>query len=434
MSSKKKSSLNKYDKNTIPKKKILVLCPHFDSDYITDEISKLPNYSVEIIHLKDIKNQGTKKFLDTIIKKIKNTPSLYSGVIGLRDETAAFAAAITEKTHLKGPSFKSLILCQNKYLSRCIQKSTIPQNTPEFELFNIEQPPLNKPSFFAKPVKSSLSFSIGCFSDHKKLNKMIQQDFSQLTANNSTYSEILDYMGYTKNDIEVSTNKNYLCESFLKGQQYCLEGFVYNNEVTILGTMLAGGSVGQRAYSWYEFPSPLSGKLLNDVHKMADKIIKAKELNNTTFDIEFKIDPEAQTIGIIEINSRMGANTEKVFKGVYDINLFQLVCDLATGIEPQPLNFKTKVFPLAHMSEPSFTSDKLVIRIPSKKDQANLVKEFPHVSFINMVKPGQKLSDIKQSTGAYSYCHLGIPGQNREDIIDTLEKFMLKAGYIFQDI
>ncbi len=139
---------------------ILALCSDWYYTYLNNKFKHSTTYNLTVVKSSEITQIGIEKFIDATITGIQNNTTPYQGIIATNSLVAAIAAVITKRTGLIGPSPEAVLRCQNKYISRMIQKECVPNNTPDFivssEYFKDSS---QAPAFplFIKPVKSHLS-------------------------------------------------------------------------------------------------------------------------------------------------------------------------------------------------------------------------------------------------------------------------------------
>ena len=114
------------------------------------------------------------------------------------------------------PPTEVMINCQNKYLSRLIQKDIIPESKPKFSLLddsNIKA--LTTKEFFAKPTRSYLSLGGGKHKTIDSAKKIVAKYKEQLLKINDVYLQCLKFSGHSATSLEVRSVTKYIAESLL---------------------------------------------------------------------------------------------------------------------------------------------------------------------------------------------------------------------------
>ena len=149
---------------------ILLICSGERESYVRKCFALGGRYTLTVTTLAAIEQQGIESYLAQQGKAGLSA----DGIIGPNAVANTIATALAQQTGNIGPSFESVLLCQNKYLSRTLQKKVAPEHTPSFCLMKLSDdlpPPLSYP-FFVKPVRSSLSYGSFIVTNDQELHKV----------------------------------------------------------------------------------------------------------------------------------------------------------------------------------------------------------------------------------------------------------------------
>jgi hypothetical protein len=416
------------------KKNILLLCEFYERGYLEEIFSNSKTYSAELVNMRDIEAKGVENYLEETISDIKNNPNKYQGIVVTKDDLSLIATAIAENTTLIGPSFQGILNCQNKFLSRDIQKKLLPQYSVNFFLDDgvSKSSPLEE--FFAKPVKSSYSFAAGKYSSLEDLREFAKEKNDQLIMHNKFHTDCLKYEGYKKDSVEYSTANQYICEEVLGGEQFDIDGYVFNGKISIIGFSKVVFYEDSGTIERNELPYSLDPYYQKQIDLLTEKLTNAIELDNSFFNIEIRIDFKTKRISIIEINSRMAVQFERLYRSIYDFSIIIAACDIAVGIAPRAITKDTKIHNFCYSCQPRFNHDQYIIRVPSNDDIERIHKKFPGTKFLNTVKENTKLSDYKQPKNALGYCVVDVAGESHEEVLENLDLIVEEAGYEFKNV
>ncbi|ADI74374.1 conserved hypothetical protein [Methanohalobium evestigatum Z-7303] len=416
------------------KKKILIICEQSDIHLIMESFNHTDNYQISIETTEDILGRGVTNALKDIIQQINNNPDMYDGVVGTHDSSAVFASVICEHTGMPGISVEGVVNCQNKYISRQLQEKIVPEYIPNFcldeeYLSNLEK---SLPAF-AKPVRSNVSFAAQKIDTTKDLQQLINDFGEYIKDYNQYYVDSLSLSSYDNPENLYTCNK-FLCEELIFGTQVTADCYVYNQKAHVFALTKAAFFDDKISFSHHEFPYQVSPETEQKIYNMIDKLAKNLKLDNTFINVELKIDEKTGNVSIIEVNARIAFQFAKTIETVKGFDPLHLICDLASGDEPDIYPEFAPEYSMCYNFELRKFSDKLVTKIPDARNIARIKKIYPGVEIRNLILNGGKLSDYKHNPESYRYCILDIPGNNKEEIMDKLEDIKAMLNYRFMDI
>ena len=94
----------------------------------------------------------------------------------------------------------------------------------------------------------------------------------------------------------------YVAEQFIDGVEYSIEGYVFDEKVTIVGITAKQVSEEYKLELRHVFPAKLSIAEKNEIENQTNRIIGALGLNNTSFHLEGKLD--GKMFHMIEVAAR----------------------------------------------------------------------------------------------------------------------------------
>jgi hypothetical protein len=328
-----------------------------------------------------------------------------------------YASIIAQYKKFPGPKPAILLGCQHKYYARRHQQKLVPHATPPFYrlqkmTYDINTFPLEFP-VFVKPVKSYFSYLASSVHDGRQLSAIMAV---QSMPENFLYqfNWFLQQSGY---EPEAS---DFLAEGLLEGEQVTVEGYVYNNECTIIGITDSIMYPGTISFMRFEYPSKLSHTIQQRMNSIAQTLMEGIGFNNSFFNIEMIYNSKKDTVSIIEVNSRMCGQFSDLYEKVDGVSSYALAVSLAAGNKPPHIK-NQGAFKIGASCVLRLFEDKKVIAIPSQQDIENLLNRFPEARVYIHANPGTLLSSQLQDGHSYLYCLIHLAARNQQELLEKLE-------------
>lgn len=345
---------------------------------------------------------------------------------------------ICAEFHLRSPSPESLLRCEHKYWSRLEQRKVVPDNIPEFSVFDpfnddaLSTIPLPFP-YWIKPIKSSGSFLGFRIND--------EEDFAVATSQiREQIGLIADPFGYVLDQVElpdvISRIPPYFClaEGLIGGRQCTLEGYSLNGVVEETGIVDSIRYENGVSFFRYEYPSTLPYQIQERMVGITKKVVPALGFDNGGFNIEYYWDREKDRIWLLEINTRVSQSHSDIFQKVDGASNQAVTVDVALGRDPEfPL--QKGPFPRAAKFFWRVFVDGIVTRAPSADEIARVEKEMPGTIIRPQAPRGMRLSDLlEQDSYSYAICHLYIGGEDQKDLLDRYIRCQEVLTYEIEEI
>lgn len=367
-------------------------------------------------------------FLDTLKQDalIKSC----NGVLSSMDYPGSLLASIIAHEHtLFGPHPYTVLLSQHKYYCRMVQKEYLEEATARFEIFH----PANVATInfmfptFVKPIKSSFSSNalpIFSLEDlNQKLPHLIMKD---------NFYKIFDVALKHYTHLEYDSS-HFIAEELLEGIQCTLEGYVFNNEVGIIGITDSIMYEGTICFKRFEYPSKLPPEVQMSMHEYAKKLIAALTLNTTMFNIEFMYNQKEQYIKIIEINTRMVSQFADLYEKVDGLNGYEPALEIAAGQKPTMLK-RAGEYSVAASCVLRLFKDQKVLHVPDEKDFER-VKSICKAARIEVYATvGQNLSYHDQDGKSFRYCVINLGAHSWQELYEKEEFCKRHLNFKFADI
>ncbi len=330
---------------------------------------------------------------------------------------SVLAALVAQQMNLPGPDPKILIRQQHKYCARVDQQQHVAQATPKFRIINTQKDmPNDAYPFFIKPIKSF-------FSVHAHVIRREQEWLavkSQLVLPRA-FTDHYDYFFKTY-IAEYDSAYQFVAEQLLTGMQVTVEGYCFEDNVTIIGVVDSVMYPGTYSFACFEYPSMLSHDIQQRMHAIAITYIQGIKLNNTLFNIEMIYNPDTDEIYIIELNTRMASQFADLYYKVDGMSTYQIACDIAVGKWPQVIQRGSGKYNYAASFVLRTFQDYNVISVPTNQQIEHVEQLFPDCRIYIPVKPGMKLSDELQDGKSFRYGLIHLGHHTREQLYDAFEQ------------
>lgn len=109
--------------------------------------------------------------------------------------------------------------------------------------------------------------------------------------------------------IEESFNKKALVETFIDGQEYGVETFVYNDKVNVLAIMKKNMTpLPYRSELGHQIPSELPIDIENKIEETVEKLIRVLDIECSAVNFDLIVSKDNE-IFIVDVGARMGRNS-----------------------------------------------------------------------------------------------------------------------------
>lgn len=212
------------------------------------------------------------------------------GVLNATEFAVVMAAYVTEKLGLPGLNYEIAKRVKNKYQVRKYLKEKGIKSIPQF--YEIEE------KSDLEKIKNEINFPV--------IIKPAEGLGSLFVYKINSYAELNEKC---QNVINGSFNKKALIETYIQGQEYGVESFVYNGKVHILAVMekLMTKNGQYRVELGHSTPANIPENVQNAIEKEVTKIINALGLNYGPVNMDLIVNKEGIPF-IVDIGARMGGN------------------------------------------------------------------------------------------------------------------------------
>lgn len=331
----------------------------------------------------------------------------------------ALLPVLCERWDLRGPSLRSVLVLENKYWSRVVQRGVARPYVPAFAPFDpfdddalaqVRRRGVEFP-FWVKPIKSVASY-LGFRID-------TEDDFAAATTGirdaihlfGDPFQQALDRIDLPA-DVEATGGTACIAEGLIDGHQCTLEGYVLDGEVTVYGVVDSIREPNQSTFHSYRYPSQLPLPIQERMVDIATDVVAHAGLSESCFNMEFFYDESEGHIWILEVNTRLSQSHCELFARVDGVSSQRAMLNVALGRRPRmprrdgPFGAAGKLF-LRHQG------DGVVQQVPGREQLAEVDRRFPGTRVRLSVEPGTRLSELAVQE-SYSY-ELGVVYAGADD-------------------
>jgi biotin carboxylase len=349
---------------------------------------------------------------------------------------AAVAAALAERLGFPGPSPAAVLTSAHKYAARALQRATLPEATPRFELVDPEWrrgrgPPPFFPCF-VKPVKGSFSVLARRIEDEAELEAFLDQPAARehMRATLQIYNRLL--AAYTHLELDGSW---FLAEEVLRGKLVTVEGFATDEEIELYG--VTDALVQPRTGSFLSFvhPSELPAGVQARMEDLTRRAIRALDLRRTPFNVELMFDEEKDQLSIVEVNPRMCGQFADLYDKVHGVHGYDVTLELALGGRPA-LARGAGAFPVAASVPLRVFEPVRVVRVPSPEELAALEAEIPGLNVWVEVPEGALLDDFASGEDGHSvrYAVVNLGARDRAELERAAAEVRARLRFVFEPL
>ena len=294
-----------------------------------------------------------------------------------------------------------------------------PQAVPRFAAMRLNHPPplngfpLPFP-LWIKPVKSFMSYLGFRVGSPAELQAAIDRTRAELPPFVAPFNRMLpkDAAPDGLGNVDGSW---LLAEELMGGRQCCLEGYVHQGEVTVLGIVDAIRLPNRASFTRFQYPSRLPAFVQDQMAEIARRLVPAIGLDNTLFNIELFWDARRPSPTIIEINSRISAQLADLFQKVDGVSTHEVLVDLALGRKPRWRRGEGR-YKVAASFVLRTDRDRFVTRVPTPAGIAHACTLLPDMEFRVRAAAGHWLSEWPQDSYTFRYGLIHLGGRDEADL------------------
>jgi len=221
-------------------------------------------------------------------------------------------------------------------------------------------------------------------------------------------------------DVQGIGGGHCIAEAIIGGHQCTVEGYVFEGEMEIYGTVDSIREPNGSSFNRYEYPSVLPQKIQERIRGLSRTFIEHIGYDNGLFNIEYYWHEEQDRIWLLEANTRLSESHCGIFERVDGLSSHEIAVDVTTGRKPDRQPGRGE---FGHAAKCFYRhyDNALVERVPTEDELAAIEKELPGTEIHLVAKEGRELSELKdQDSYSYVLALIWVGGKEREQL---LEKF-----------
>ena len=274
---------------------------------------------------------------------------------------------LCQRYGLRWASLESVVKCEHKYWSRLEQRRVIDEY-PRFGLVDLDEPNLPddlRYPVWVKPIKSVSSALAYRVEDDQQLRQAVAVIREGIGRMGEPFDFVLSQLQLPP---EVSGVGGRACmvEEAATGAQVTVEGYSFQGDVHVYGTVDSITCPGSSSFLRYQYPSSLPAAVTQRMAELSGRVIRQIGLDGITFNIEYFWDPDHDTISLLEVNPRHSQSHAELFEQVDGVANHDHMLQLALGREPRP-HHREGTYDIAAKWFVRRTTDGVARRVPTRR-------------------------------------------------------------------
>ncbi len=370
------------------------------------------------------------RFIDRLQARARRAG--WQAVVSSHEQFGALAAALlAERMGWPGTPVAAVLACQHKLHAREILQQVCPEANLPFQALQAaygDPVPLglNYP-LFVKPVKAAFSVLARTVASHAALHthtrfgrwelwviRHLVEPFEQIAR------ERLPHAG---------TAHRMLLEQPVKGQQYNLDGYVFDGDVRSLGIVDAVMYPGTDAFMRFDYPSRLPMATHAQALDVARRFLQAVGFTHGMFNMEFFWDEASGRLTVIEFNPRMASQFSDLYLRVEGIDLHRMALELAWGRDPALLPTVKANAGAASSFVYRILSPDTAVTMPRADQRVAFAQAFPDALLLTFPKPRGAMQRDFKWLGSYRYGIMHLGGNDARDLRQRCERASALLGW-----
>ena len=298
----------------------------------------------------------------------------------------------------------------HKHFARQRQREVVPEAVPEVQLMSVPPPrecEVRLPyPFFVKPVRGSFSIFSARVDSYPDLRSHLALGVGWTLGLKTVLRPFNDLYRHYFNGA-VNANR-FIAEELLRGQQVCVDGFVQNGKVTLLGVIDARFFPGTHAFERFQYPSVLPNEVQQRMHDVVRKLVVGLGIDHGPFNVELVYDHRCDHIYVLEMHPRISYQFADLYEDVDGTNTYDLMLDLAVGNAPVVRHREGKHASSASLVIRKFQG-KRVVRMPTPETLGGFVERNPTARVELFAKLGSMNPEMR-AMGSYRCALINVGG------------------------
>ena len=356
-------------------------------------------------------------FVDRLIAQHKAAP--VAAVVSNHEQFGALAAALyAQKTGLVGPSPASIVACQHKLMMReCLEK-VAPQANIAYRVLDCaigdKAPLLTDFPRFIKPIKAAYSVLARNCNSQQDLDDLIRFSWHEAFVINKLVApfERISHALFP----HLPSAHQMVIEEAVHGEQFNLDGYVYQGKAHLLGVVDELMYPGTQAFMRFHYPSSLPSTVQNEALAIAQALLTEVGFDNAFFNMEFFYDRATKRLSVIEFNPRLGSQLADLYRRVDGVDVYRMQMALALGQDPASVPKVSTEFNCAASFVFRRFDHSPAPTALTAQHKTQLAAQFPSSDLIEFRKSGVGLAREYKWLGSHRYGVLHLEGRDLQDL------------------
>jgi biotin carboxylase len=363
------------------------------------------------------------RLLEQARARLDGFPDSVDGIAGYWDfPVSCLVPILCAERGLPAASLDAVLHCEHKYWSRVLQREVVPEHVPRFQAVDpfdvdvagsieIEFP------FWLKPVKSWNSYLGFLVEGPDDLEHALDRIRKGLPAIARPFDDVLARAELPP-EIAAVDGRHCIAEAIISsGRQCTVEGWAFEGEVEIFGTVDSIRHEGVSTFARYEYPSTLPKTVRDEMGEVSRRLMRHLGYEGAAFNIEYFWDEAREALWLLEVNARISQSHSELFAHVDGAANHAVVVDLALGRRPA---FPKGEGPYPHAAKfyERTLHDAVATRVPSRREIHAIEERIPGTRIHVLVREGMRLSELgHQESYSYEWAWVYIGGESEADLL-----------------
>ena len=412
-------------------------------DHTAAILGRLPD--ADRYHFHRLLNSDELLFRDTIplpdlLAEAQRQVAAFDGpvhaVIGFWDfPVSTMVPMLCERLGLRWASLESVVKCEHKYWSRLEQRRVIDEY-PGFGLVDLDGDPtlpdgLRYP-VWVKPVKSVSSALAYRVADEHQLRQAAAVIRDGIGRMGEPFDFVLSQLRLPP-EVSGIGGRACLAEEVAIGAQVTVEGFSYQGDVHVYGTVDSITCPDSSSFLRYQYPSSLPPAVIQRMAELSARVIRQIGLDGITFNIEYFWDADHDAITLLEVNPRHSQSHAELFEQVDGLANHDHMLQLALGREPRP-RLGEGPYDIAAKWFVRRVADGVALRVPTAQEIAQVERTIPGCTVEVAVTTGDRLSELyDQDSYSYALATVYLGADDEDELIRKYEHALEGLPFAFEE-
>lgn len=249
---------------------------------------------------------------------------------------ALAAALLAERMGWPGTPVRAVLACQHKLFARDVLARIAPEANPPYARLDAQYGgpvPANLPyPLFVKPVKAAFSVLARTVHSQAELHRHTRFGAWELWVIRHLVEPFERIM--RQRLPHAGTAHSLMVEAPVTAPQYCLDGYVHQGNMMLLGCVDIAMYPQTEAFMRFDYPSRLPPPVQARAAEVARRFLEAVGFSHGFFNMEFFYSAETDALTVIEFNPRLASQFSDLYRRVEGIHLHEMALALAHGQDP----------------------------------------------------------------------------------------------------